>query len=223
MFGRQFYIALLMKNRFLLRVIFRSLHKLATVPHLLLLRTASTQSVIAKDLARWMKIVGEEADRAVSQWDHLLWLLRFYPEFRNLFYYRLEEGHATLAGRVCIKIARGIYQPIATLYLYTPVIGAGLFIQHGFSTIITAKSIGENCWINQQVTIGFVEDSDCPTIGNNVKITAGAKVLGGVTLGDNVVVGANAVVVKNVPPDCTVVGVPAYIVKREGRRVRESL
>ena len=110
-----------------------------------------------------------------------------------------------------------------TLYLYTPVIGAGLFIQHGFSTIITAKSIGENCWINQQVTIGFIAGSDCPTIGDNVTITAGAKVLGGITLGDNAIVGANAVVLKNVPPNCTVVGVPAYIVKREGKKVKEPL
>jgi serine O-acetyltransferase len=60
-------------------------------------------------------------------------------------------------------------------------------------------------------------------IGDNVRIGAGAKVLGGITLGDNVSVGANAVVVKDVPPNCVVVGVPAYIVKRDGKRVRESL
>lgn len=212
-----------MKKKSLLRKIIRSFHKLATMPHLLLFRTSQTQTVIAQDLARWMEIVGDKTRPRVSPWDDLVWLLRFYPEFRNLFYYRLVEGHTTLAGRVCIKLARGLYQPMVTLYIYTPVIGAGLFIQHGFSTIITAKSIGENCWINQQVTIGFVEGSDCPTIGNNVKITAGAKVLGGVTLGDNVIVGANAVVVKNVPADCTVVGVPASIIKREGKRVREAL
>ncbi len=212
-----------MKSHSLLRSITRSFHKLGTTPHLLLSQTARTRAVIAKDVARWMEIVGEESRACISQWDKLVWLIRFYPEYRNLFYYRLAEGHTTLVGKVFIKIARRLYRPMDTLYIYTPVIGAGLFIQHGFSTIITAKSIGENCWINQQVTIGFVEGSDCPTIGNNVKITAGAKVLGSVTLGDNAVIGANAVVVKNVPPNCTVVGVPAYIVRREGRRVKEAL
>lgn len=223
MFGRKLFIDLYMKRHTLPRKIIRGFHKLAMLPHLILFSTARTQAVIVKDLVRWVEIVGDKTRPRISQWDDLVWLLRFYPEFRNLFYYRLVEGHTTLAGRVCIKIARRLYRPLATLYIYTPVIGAGLFIQHGFSTIITAKSIGKNCWVNQQVTIGYVEGSERPIIGDNVKITAGAKVLGSVTLGDNVVVGANAVVVKNVPSDCTVVGVPAYIIKREGRKVREAL
>ncbi|MBA3942960.1 MAG: hypothetical protein H0X37_00190 [Herpetosiphonaceae bacterium] len=109
-----------------------------------------------------------------------------------------------------------------SLYIPTSTIGPGLFIQHGFSTIIAAKSIGENCWINQQVTIGYSRD-ECPTIGNNVVITAGAKVLGNISIGDNTVIGANAVVVKNVPPNCTVVGVPAYIIKRDGKKTKEEL
>ena len=99
----------------------------------------------------------------------------------------------------------------------------GLFIQHGFATIIAAKSIGANCWINQQVTIGYSNNSDAPTIGNGVSISAGAKVLGDVTIGDYSKIGANAVVVKNVPANCTVVGVPAYIVKQDGVKVQKPL
>jgi serine O-acetyltransferase len=102
-------------------------------------------------------------------------------------------------------------------------IGPGLFIQHGFSTIIAAKSIGENCWINQQVTIGYSNATDCPIIGNNVTINAGAKIIGKVLVGNNTKVGANAVVVKNVPENCTVVGVPAYIVRRNGIKTKEEL
>jgi serine O-acetyltransferase len=109
------------------------------------------------------------------------------------------------------------------LLIYTREIGPGLFIQHGFATIISAEKIGRNCWINQQVTIGFSNDTDCPTIGDNVIIYAGAKIIGKVKIGDNSIVGANAVVVRDVPENCTVVGVPAYIVRRNGVKVKEPL
>ncbi|KGN34565.1 serine acetyltransferase [Knoellia sinensis KCTC 19936] len=98
--------------------------------------------------------------------------------------------------------------------------GPGLFIQHGFATIIAAESIGANCWINQQVTIGYSSRTDCPVIQDNVVIAAGAKVIGSVTVGHDAVIGANAVVVKDVDPDCTVVGVPARVVRRG--RTRET-
>ncbi|MGO4574247.1 serine O-acetyltransferase [Microvirga sp. 2TAF3] len=121
------------------------------------------------------------------------------------------------------RIFEWLCRPEATLFIRTEDIGPGLFIQHGFSTIIAAKSIGSNCWINQQVTIGYSNETDAPVIGNNVRITAGAKVIGNVTVGDNVIIGANAVVVKDVPANCTVVGIPAYIVRRDGKKVLEQL
>ena len=58
-----------------------------------------------------------------------------------------------------------------SMYIETPEIGGGLFIQHGFATMIAAKSIGENCWINQQVTVGYKGSKIPPVIGNNVTIT----------------------------------------------------
>ncbi|MDO5579363.1 MAG: serine O-acetyltransferase [Ruminococcus sp.] len=82
--------------------------------------------------------------------------------------------------------------------------------------------MGSNCWINQQVTVGHTEKGR-PKIGNNVKIMTGAKVLGNVTIGDNVIIGAGAIIVKDVPSDCVVVGSRAYIVKRNGKKVREEL
>ena len=99
-----------------------------------------------------------------------------------------------------------------SLYLCTREIGGGLFIQHGFATIVSAKSIGENCWINQQVTIGHKGQAQ-PVIGNNVSIYCGAKILGNVTMEDNSIAGANAVVVKNVPANAVVVGVPARVIR----------
>ncbi len=112
---------------------------------------------------------------------------------------------------------------MSSLRIDTEIIGEGLFIQHGIATIIAAKSIGINCWINQQVTIGYSYDTDSPVLLDNVRIYAGAQVIGKLTIGNNSQVGANAVVVKSVPDNCVVVGVPAYIVKRNGVRVTEKL
>ena len=82
-------------------------------------------------------------------------------------------------------------------------------IQHGFSTVIAAKSIGDNCWINQQVTIGYSFKEEPPTIGNGCIICAGAKVIGNVKLEDNAIVGANAVVTHDILENEVVGGVPA--------------
>lgn len=92
-------------------------------------------------------------------------------------------------------------------------IGGGLRLMHGFSTMILVKEMGMNCMVNQQVTIGWA-NGGVPTIGNNVWIAAGAKVLGPITIGDDVIIGANAVVVKDVPSHSIVAGVPAKIIKR---------
>ena len=143
----------------------------------------------------------------------LIYLLTFYKEYRNLFYYRVGTvGH--LLNIICRKES--------TLHIYTRQIGPGLFIQHGFSTIISAESIGSNCWINQQVTIGFSNKYERPILKDDVTIYAGAKVIGQVTIENNSVVGANAVVVKDVPDHCVVVGIPAQIIKRNGVNVEKQ-
>jgi len=131
-------------------------------------------------------------------------LMAFFPEFRNLFYYRVGKIRH-LISFLC--------PGISTLFITCPKIGQGLYLQHGFSTIINANAIGTNCWINQQVTIGFSNKEDRPTLKDNVTVYAGAKIIGNVVVGNNVIVGANAVVVKDVPDNCTVVGVPARIIK----------
>ena len=111
------------------------------------------------------------------------------------------------------RIVALFYPPLSTLYLDTSEIGGGLYIQHGFATMVAAKSIGENCWINQQVTIGYNGQGDPPVIGDNVTITCGAKVLGSIHVGNHVVVGANAVVIRDVPDHCVVGGIPARILR----------
>ena len=98
------------------------------------------------------------------------------------------------------------------LYINTPEIGPRLFIQHGFATNISAKRIRSDCWINQQVTIGYTFDSEPPVISNGVRISAGAKVLGKIEIGDNEIIAANAAVVKSVEENMVVGGVPAKII-----------
>lgn len=190
--------------------------------YIILFWKSSERAIIERDIDRWVQRKEHSKQSSPAIWKDLVWLVWRYPEFRNLFFYRVRKD-SRFRSRILSALARLFYKPLDSLYIDTPLIGGGLFIQHGFSTIISAESIGENCWINQQVTIGYQNRGERPTIGDNVSITAGAKVIGKIKIGDNSVVGANAVVIKDVPPNCTVVGVPAYIVKRDGKKTKEEL
>lgn len=171
------------------------------------LLSAELQSLIKQDFVRWMKILRQKDGAAITLYDFVD-LLLFFPHFRSLVYSRLKTER-TYAAKVC-----GIFaSPLPLLDIDSQHIGGGFFIQHGYGTIIAPRSIGKNCWVNQGVTIGYTNATDCPTIGNNVTIYCGAKVLGNVTVGDNSVIAANAVVVKDVPPNVVVGGVPAKIIK----------
>ena len=180
------------------------------LPHILLFTAHKKSGIVKADTRRWLEVM----DKSYSLLTGFVYLLSYYPEFRNLFYYRIGG-----IGKIL-----NLYIPkMNSLFIESDFIDEGLFIQHGFATIIAAKSIGKNCWINQQVTIGYSNKNDCPVLSDNVTVNAGAKVIGAVNIGSNSKVGANAVVNKNVPADCVVVGVPAYIVKRNGVKVKESL
>jgi len=97
---------------------------------------------------------------------------------------------------------------------YTTNIGRNVHLAHlGMGIVIHKEAIiGNNVWIDQHVTIGGRVGPGLPIIGNNVRIGAGAKVLGNISIGNNVQIGANAVVLQNVPDNATAVGVPARIV-----------
>jgi serine O-acetyltransferase len=191
---------------------------LLSLPLLLPFLITSSRRIIREDAERWTEALGM---RRQSDLSAILKLLGTYPEFRSLYFYRLRRGNAI--GVVASLGFRVLFKPQATLYLETPTIEPGLFLQHAFSTIVSAKSIGRDCWINQQVTVGFKDGTHGPIIGDNVTINAGAKVLGPIRVGNNVIVGANAVVLKDVPDNCVVVGAPAYIVRRGGVKTREYL
>lgn len=106
-------------------------------------------------------------------------------------------------------------------------IGKGLFIDHGMGVVIGETTvIGDNCTIYQNVTLGGTgkeHGKRHPTLGNNVMVGSGAKVLGPFNVGDNARIAAGAVVLSEVPANATAVGVPAKIVKIDGVRMNENL
>ena len=181
------------------------------LPYVPLWRMSSARDLVAADMVRWRDAfeVGRGRDGSAL----FLRLMVERREFRSLFYHRIRLP----------RVAQIFLPAMPTLYFATRDIGPGLIIQHGFATIILARSIGRDCWINQQVTIGASNRPGLPEIGDGVIINAGAKILGPIRVGNGARIGANAVVVKDVPPGCTVVGVPARIVRRHGERVDETL
>ena len=102
-------------------------------------------------------------------------------------------------------------------------IGEGVFIDHGMGVVIGETAVvGDHCTIYQGVTLGGTgkdKGKRHPTVGRNVTIGCGAKILGPVVIGDNSKIAANAVVLQDIPENCTCVGVPAHIVKRDNVRV----
>lgn len=150
-----------------------------------------------------------------------------YPSFKAIICYRIAhklyvKKHYFLARWVSQRAVRktGIeIHPGAT-------IGKGLFIDHGSGVIIgETAELGDNVTLYQGVTLGGTgkeQGKRHPTLRDNVMVSAGAKVLGSFTIGENSKIGAGSVVLKEVPPNCTVVGVPGRIVKKDDIKMPRS-
>ncbi len=164
-----------------------------------------------------------ERDPAASSAAEVIFL---YNGFKAVRSHRLanrlyRRGHRFLARWVsqrCLRRTNIEIHPGAT-------IGRRLFIDHGTGVVIgETTEIGDACTIYQGVTLGGTgkdRGKRHPTIGNNVMIGAGAKVLGPIRIGDNARIAAGAVVLMDIPENCTAVGVPARIARRNGVRVPE--
>ena len=154
----------------------------------------------------------------------VLEIILCYPGFHALIFYRLSHwfwGHKFyILGRFTSHLGRfftGIeIHPGAK-------IGERFFIDHGMGVVIgETAEIGDGVTIYHGVTLGgttWQKGKRHPTIGQNVVIGAGAKVLGAITVGDNSQIGSGSVVTKDVPPNSTVVGIPGRVVFKDGRHV----
>ncbi|MDP8233643.1 MAG: serine O-acetyltransferase [Candidatus Saelkia tenebricola] len=151
-------------------------------------------------------------------------IIFLYSGFHAIVAYRV----ANLLRRLKIPVIPRLISQISRLFTGIEIhpgamVKRGLFIDHGMGVVIGETSvIGNNVTIFQGVTLGGTgkeRGKRHPTIGDNVVIGAGAKVLGNINIGNNVQIGSNAVVIKDVPNNSTVVGVPGRIVKREGVKV----
>ena len=150
-----------------------------------------------------------------------------YPSFKVILSYRVAhklylKKHYFWARWISQRAARktGIeIHPGAT-------IGKGLFIDHGTGVIIGETTIiGDNVTLYQGVTLGGTgkeQGKRHPTLKDNVMVSAGAKILGSFTIGENSKIGAGSVVLEEVPPNCTVVGVPGRIVRMDNKKVPRS-
>jgi len=175
-----------------------------------------------KSIKEEINIIRERDPAIHSSWEVLL-----YPSFKAMIHYRTAhklymKKHYFLARWVSQRAVRktGIeIHPGAR-------IGKGFFIDHGHGVIIGETTIiGDNVTLYQGVTLGGTgkeQGKRHPTIGNNVMISAGAKVLGSFAIGDNSKIGAGSVVLAEVPPNSTVVGVPGRVVRRNNQALPQE-
>jgi len=193
------------------------LRRLLALPALLAFLVSDRRYLIALDVARWAEI--EDRHGVISS--TLIDLVAERPQFRNLLYHRLWHGNG--AGRLLGRLCFIMLPKERTLFLNTPEIGGGLYLQHGFATIVGAEWIGPRVWIAQQVTIGVTVTDETiinrPVIEEGASIGAGAKVIGKVRVGRDATIGAGAVVTRDVPDGMVAVGVPA-VPRERGRNAR---
>lgn len=187
-----------------MRKIFYFIGQLIFIPHGLLFLLSSQKEIILSDLYAGKSI----KSNVLNQLNDLTLTLLLSNYFRTLFYFRTNNNFFS-------KILRFFYPKNNTFIIdVNTKIGSGLHLAHPYSTIINAVSVGDNVYINHLVTIGE-KNGKRPTIGNRVQLHAACMVIGGINIGDDSIIGAGAVVVKDVPSNAIVVGNPARILERK--------
>lgn len=171
-------------------------------------------------LREGIKAVFERDPAARSLWE----VLFCYPGFHALLAYRVAHWFYRHKLFFMARIISQITRFLTGIEIHPGAkIGKGLFIDHGMGVVIgETTEIGDNVTIYQGVTLGGTgkeKGKRHPTIGDNVIIATGAKVLGSITVGENAKIGAGAVVIRPVPANSTVVGVPGRVVVQDGVRV----
>lgn len=150
-----------------------------------------------------------------------------YPGLHALLLHRLAHRLYKVRLLLLARIISQINRLFTGIEIHPGAkIGEGLVIDHGMGVVIgETAEVGDNVTLYQGVTLGGTgkeQGKRHPTIGNNVVLSAGAKVLGSIKIGDNVKIGAGSVVLNNVPDNSTVVGVPGKVVVKDGKKVGEA-
>ena len=155
-------------------------------------------------------------------------VLTTYPGLRAIWMHRIAHWLWRKKLRLLARVISEIGRFLNGIEIHPGAqIGKGFFIDHGMGVVIGETTIiGDNCTLFQGVTLGGTgkeKGKRHPTLRNGVVVGTGAKILGNIEIGDGVRIGAGSVVVKSVPPNCTVVGVPGRVVKRRGKRAKETI
>ena len=151
-------------------------------------------------------------------------VLLLYPGVHAVIWHRVAHFFYKIRFRFTARLISQLTRFFTGIEIHPgATIGKGLLIDHGMGVVIGETAVvGDNCTIYQGVTLGGTgkeKGKRHPTLGNNVVVGSGAKVLGPFSVGDNSKIAAGAVVLNEVPPDSTCVGVPARIVKKDGVKV----
>ena len=164
-------------------------------------------------------------DPAARTWIGWFEVLVIYSGFHAIFWHRLNHFlHTKLRIPFIPRFIAQLVRWFTGIEIHPGAkIGPGFFIDHGMGVVIgETTQIGRNATLYQGVTLGgtgLERGKRHPTLGDNVVVGVGAKILGNIRIGNNVKVGGGSVVVHSVPDNCTVVGVPAEIVRREGKKL----
>lgn len=175
--------------------------------HIYLYRISDRRSVINADMERWSQ---ECSIVRYSKTKLLIYLLMSYPQFRNLFYHRIRPR---------FNFIKKLCPPCSQLQIAADgndIAGGGLYFEHAHATHIAAKSIGKGCIIRNLTTIGVKSKNrhqEKPTIGENVDFGVGVICIGNIHIGDNAIIAAGSVVVKDVPANAIVAGNPAKVIR----------
>ena len=181
-------------------------------------------ALIAIFFRREIKTVFDRDPAAVNYFEVLL----TYSGLHAIIFYRITHGLRRFAVPFFPRWLSQLAKFFTGIEIHPGAeIGDRFFIDHGMGVVIGETTIiGNDVLLYQGVTLGgtgLQKGKRHPTVGNNVVIGAGAKVLGNITIGDNSYIGANAVVIKDVPPNSTVVGVPGRVTKQDGKKLDISL
>ena len=174
-------------------------------------------AIVMADLDVWESYASKAMGSLYKRFKHMY---QHRQEFRSLVFFRVRSVIGSVDDFFKILAPAPDWLHVTNLFLSTPDIGPGLYIEHGFSTIVYAQRIGRNFWLNQNVTIGNSKGG-LPTFGDDCQVRTGAIVVGGITIGNRVRIGANAFVDFDVPDDSLVVPQRSRIIPAKPRPPEE--